>query len=164
MDLRQILLNTQEKLREAGAIYTIVVRTSVIEVAEWVRLKCQYGCPDYGKNRTCPPYTPDARKTRRILKEFNYAVFYTAQGHDNVREIGIETMKHLYSLGIFKVFPLMSGKCRLCDPCSVDNCKFPHLAYPSLEACSIDVFSTVKKLNIELVNNGSYLHVGAILL
>jgi predicted metal-binding protein len=29
-----------------------------IVVAEWVRMKCLYGCVEYGKNAACPPNAP----------------------------------------------------------------------------------------------------------
>ena len=29
-----------------------------IVVAHWVRMKCLFGCEDYGRNAACPPNTP----------------------------------------------------------------------------------------------------------
>ncbi len=43
-----------------------------IEVAEWVRWKCEYGCKAFGKHLTCPPYTPRPEDTRKLIKpKFN---------------------------------------------------------------------------------------------
>lgn len=153
-----------EKLMEFGSPIVKVTTTSAIVVGEWVRLKCEYGCPDYGKSRTCPPYTPDAKRMREILKEFKYSIFFTGYSHEDVRKIGVAILKYCYDLRIFKVFPLLSGRCRLCDRCTPHSCRHPQLAYPSLEACSIDVFETANRINLNLQMDGKYLHLGALLI
>lgn len=44
-----------KKAKELGAIEAKIVPSHQIIVAHWVRLKCMYGCNDYGKWRTCLP-------------------------------------------------------------------------------------------------------------
>ncbi|MGB9667369.1 MAG: DUF2284 domain-containing protein [Thermosulfidibacteraceae bacterium] len=160
----EILKEVESKLIALGSPLTKTATTSAFVVGEWVRLKCEYGCPDYGKSKTCPPYTPDANRMRVILREFKYAIFFTGYSHEDVRRIGLEALKYCYDIGVFKVFPLLSGRCRLCKECTPEKCTYPHLAYPSLEACSIDVFQTAKNINIELKYGDTYLHIGAILI
>jgi len=41
-----------------------------IIVAQWVRVKCEFGCSDYGLG-TCPPNTPSVQECRDFFKEYN---------------------------------------------------------------------------------------------
>ena len=43
---------------EAGASGAKLVPADEVYCAEWVRLRCQYGCGGYGRCLTCPPYSP----------------------------------------------------------------------------------------------------------
>ncbi|NMC93498.1 MAG: DUF2284 domain-containing protein, partial [Syntrophorhabdus sp.] len=36
----------------------IVIKTSAVFTAPWVRIKCQFGCPGFGETLCCPPHTP----------------------------------------------------------------------------------------------------------
>ena len=38
-----------------------LISTDMIAVADWVRLKCRYGCRTYGKHLCCRLYGPDTR-------------------------------------------------------------------------------------------------------
>ena len=156
-----------EKARELGAVDVAFLPASEVVVAHWVRLKCQFGCGDYGKYRTCPPYTPDAEEMKKILSEYNQVMLIKATGHNEATGVVVKLLGWLYSQGEFKAFPLGSGRCRLCETCNLENCKYPHMAYPSMEACSIDVFETIRRVGWrrdETGPNGQYMHFGAVLL
>ncbi len=153
------------KAKEFGAVDARIVTSDRIIVAHWVRLKCQFGCPDYGKCKTCPPFTPDTNTMREILKEYQKVLLATSTSHDNATKLARDIMFWLYSRGIYKVFPLGSGRCRLCKVCNINNCPHPELAYPSMEACSIDVFGTARLNGISLSDpEGNPLHMCAVLL
>ncbi len=132
------------KARELGALDAILIPTSRIVVAHWVRLKCQYGCPDYGKWKSCPPYSPDPDTTRKILAEYEEALLMKSISHTKATDLAVSVMFWLYSQGIFKAFPMGSGRCYLCEECHPFDCRHPEKAYPSMEACGIDVMGTVK--------------------
>ncbi len=154
-----------KKAKELGAMEAKIVPSSRIVVAHWVRLKCQYGCPDYGKFKTCPPYTPDADRMKAILSEYSKVLVATSTGHNEATQLAVKMMFWLYSKGVFKSFPLGSGRCRLCEVCTPHDCKHPELAYPSMEACSIDVFGTAKNCGLSLKkSDGTPLHMCAVLL
>jgi predicted metal-binding protein len=40
-----------------------------IVIAQWVRVKCEFGCSDYGLG-TCPPNTPTVQECRVFFKEY----------------------------------------------------------------------------------------------
>jgi len=154
-----------EQAKRYGAIHAKIVPSHQIVVAHWVRLKCMFGCSDYGKWRTCPPYTPDADLMKSILNEYRKVLLMTSQDHNTATKLAVDMMFWFYSRGNFKAFPLGSGHCRLCRQCDINNCKHPELAYPSMEACSIDVFATAETNKIPLKdNNGNPLHLCAVLI
>lgn len=151
--------------KSRGAITAVIVPSGGIVVAHWVRLKCMYGCPDYGRWRTCPPYTPDAETMGKVLSEYEKVLLMTTKDHSSATKLAVDMMFWMYSKGVYKSFPLGSGRCRLCEVCTPEDCKHPELAYPSMEACSIDVFSTAIKNGIDLnPEPGTHLHLCALLL
>ena len=53
-------------------------------VAQWVRMKCTYGCPNFGKNATCPPNVPSVPDCRSFFDEYSeVAIFHFEKKLDN---------------------------------------------------------------------------------
>lgn len=135
--------------------------TSDICVAHWVGLKCKYGCKRYGTSWCCPPETPDPEQMEAVLKEYERAVLLSSRiinGHfyqDNStkRRAQVRAWKgtvalerELFLAGYYKAFGLVSETCILCKQCTYPNeCLFPEFRRPSVESCSIDVMTTLKK-------------------
>jgi hypothetical protein len=52
-----------DEARQLGALDAVVVSPShQVFTATRVRLRCQYGCSEYGWCLTCPPHSEDARR------------------------------------------------------------------------------------------------------
>jgi predicted metal-binding protein len=133
-----------------------------ISVAEWVHLKCRYGCNRYNTNWCCPPATPDPDKVRAILSEYSTGLLLVGTGscsdfyRNNERKrisqircwkgtISLERM--LFLEGYYKAFSLVGECCALCKECAYpDDCLFPQEKRPSVESFSIDVIGTLKNL------------------
>ena len=64
----------KEGLVRKGIPVVETIDPKSIHVANWVRLKCQYGCGGFGKFLTCPPYSPTPEETRKILSEYSTAI------------------------------------------------------------------------------------------
>ena len=45
-----------------------------IVVENRVVLKCRFGCDDYGKKLTCPPFVPKVDEFRKMLKDYKHAM------------------------------------------------------------------------------------------
>ena len=45
-----------------------------IIVSQWVRMKCMFGCGEYGHSGACPPNTPTVVECERFFKEYTNAV------------------------------------------------------------------------------------------
>ena len=56
-----------ERAVTLGADAATPMWTQDVVVAEWVRMKCLYGCDDGGKYRTCPPNAPPVDQIRRVV-------------------------------------------------------------------------------------------------
>jgi predicted metal-binding protein len=59
----------------AGAAEAKIIPTNLVVIEDRVVLKCKVGCNHYGKTLACPPYTPSAEEFRKIVAEYNYAMF-----------------------------------------------------------------------------------------
>jgi predicted metal-binding protein len=47
-----------------------------IVVSQWVRMKCMYGCGEYGQNASCPPNVPPVSECERFFREYSAAVIF----------------------------------------------------------------------------------------
>lgn len=157
------------------------IAAAEIEVAEWVRWKCRYGCKAYGRHLTCPPYTPTAEETRKNLMGYEKALivcFEDVQPNLKVSPAHIhhflwdaivkthDTMfaleRHTFVSGYYKAFAMAALPCSYCDDCLPERadfvldpaskrfCAHQDKARPSMEACGIDVFKTVRKVGYEI--------------
>jgi predicted metal-binding protein len=142
--------------KKMGAADAKPIRSKDIVVRDWVRLKCQFGCDDYGRLLTCPPYTPTPEELRRVLKEYRCAILLKFSGdhyEDNLKRIHdlmVRIEREAFLSGNYAALALSSGPCPYCDECNLEMCEHPDLARPSMEGCGIDVFATVKKAGLDL--------------
>jgi len=129
---------------ELGALQAKIIDPATVETAEWVRWKCQFGCGGYGSSLVCPPHTPRPDQTRRLLDEYSRAVLFEAPT-GKAKEIAATLERQLFLDGYQKALGLGSGPCSLCEECRFEEgCIHPRQARPSMEACGIDVFTTVR--------------------
>jgi predicted metal-binding protein len=158
----ELLQELLEKGREYGLTQVLPFNTEEIVVAEWVHLKCRYGCKQYSTNWCCPPATPSPDKVRSVLDEYRQAIllvgkksitdFYlnnqkkrTDQVHCWKGTITLERM--LFLKGYYKAFSLVGECCALCKECAYpETCRFPQEKRPSVESFSIDVIGTLNNL------------------
>ena len=157
-DLAADLEELRSKACELGASAAKIVDVAGIKTGAWTRMKCQYGCPDYGLSLCCPPYTPDYAQMREFLAEYAAAVLveYTfplkeedctdfaaadLRMSNELLNILLALEKKAFFQNHYRAFALKAGRCRLCEQCNLKKCVHPAKARPSLEACGIDVFA-----------------------
>ena len=134
-----------------------------VVMAQWVRMKCRFGCPDYGKTGTCPPNVPSLPECEQFFLEYEEAVLFhfsktVARPEDrhawtrsiNKRLVALE--RAVFLAGYEKAFVLFVDPCNLCEPCAGPpvDCKIAHQARPAPEALGVDLFSTVRKCGYHL--------------
>ena len=130
-----------------------------IVVSEWVRMKCEFGCPSYGRVASCPPNTPTVDACRRFFAEYDHGIVFHFQktapdrdtrnawsGQTNIALTEVE--RDVFLAGYPKTFLLFMDSCHICDECTASRtqCKEPKLSRPSPEGMAIDVFATVCQL------------------
>ena len=129
-----------------------------IITGQWVRMKCMFGCGDYGNNSVCPPNVPTVSECRQLFNEYKQAViFHFEKVMDkpedrskwtreiNLSLIGLE--RDVFLSGYQKAFVLVIDSCSICEDCvgTRGECKNPKISRPTPEAMAIDVYSTVRK-------------------
>jgi len=128
-----------------------------IVVAQWVRMKCMFGCSNYGKAACCPPNVPTVAECERFFQEYKQALILHFEGqmenpedrHAWSKEINLKLLdveKRIFLSGYEKTFLLPMDTCEICQECTGDKtaCQHPKLARPPPEALAVDVFSTAR--------------------
>lgn len=137
-----------------------------IIVAQWVRMKCKYGCSGYGSNANCPPNTPSVAECERFFSEYNTGVILPFVKQVNNKEEKEELSpwyksenKRLLDLeravflkGYQKAFVILMNPCNACAECgdANRNCYNPKMSRPTPEGLSVDVYSTVRSYGLPI--------------
>jgi predicted metal-binding protein len=134
-----------------------------IVVAQWVRQKCMFGCPEYGHNAACPPNTPSVDECARFFREYRHAavlhfsrkVAKPGDRHAWTRKINrglLKLEREVFIAGHRKAFALFMDSCGLCKSCSDTRagCKNLAGARPAPEAMAVDVFTTVRRAGFDI--------------
>jgi len=128
-----------------GAKTAKIIATETVKTAEWVRMKCRFGCGGWDGCLTCPPHSPMPQQTQRMLDDYQWAVLFRMK-QGGSREIAAKLEREVFLAGYYKAFGMASGPCELCAECDVEEpCRYPERARPAMEACGIDVFETVRR-------------------
>lgn len=127
-----------------------------IVVAEWVRMKCTFGCGEYGHNATCPPNVPSVAECREFFSDYTEAAVFRFEKavekpedrHAWTRTVNqalLRMEREVFLSGYRKAFLLFMDSCTLCADCSGARaeCKNPKSARPTAEAMGMDVYATV---------------------
>lgn len=161
---KKLISELLDKGEKYGLTEIIPLTTDKIVVAEWVHLKCKYGCSQFNTSWCCPPVTLDYEKTKNLMKEYSLALllvgrtrrvdFYRNNQRKRVRQLRgwkgtVSIERLLFMEGFYKAFSLVGEGCALCKTCAYpENCRFPREKRPSLESFSIDVMGTLKAIDI----------------
>ena len=138
--------------KKSGVIDACIISPSEVETAAWVRLKCQFGCDGYGLCLVCPPFTPTPQQMREVLDAYRRAILLHCTPQADVKAIVAELEREIFLKGFFKAFGLGAGPCYSCKECNLKEkqCRHAERARPAMEACGIDVFSTVRKVGFPI--------------
>jgi predicted metal-binding protein len=132
-----------KRAKELGAKEAKVIAAKSIVTAEWVRLKCKFGCSGYGQSLTCPPYSPTPEETRRVLGCYKAALLVHGNAYKDIHAMIPTLEREIFLDGYFKAFGMGAGPCQLCKKCA-KFCRHPDKTRPAMEACGIDVYTTVR--------------------
>jgi predicted metal-binding protein len=74
-DISQSLDSIKQRAIALGATDAKIITVDKIVIEDRLVFKCSLGCEKYGKTLACPPYAPTPEKFRKILSEYQYALF-----------------------------------------------------------------------------------------
>lgn len=140
-----------KRAKGMGAIEAKAITVKSIIVGDWVRLKCKFGCDGYGRSLTCPPESPTPKETRKVLQFYKSALLIHGKHYKDIHSMIPKLEREIFLDGHFKAFGMGAGPCNLCKTCG-KLCRHPEKTRPSMEACGIDVYTTVR-------NNGCPIEV-----
>ena len=145
---------------------------ALITIDPAVRGMCkQNACGQYGKNHMCPPAIKDIDEWKKEIDVFKEAVIVTKvynvessfdfksmlDGMADFQKTLLKLKKDIaVKLPEKELFLLGAGACSICEKCSLidgEPCLFPDKAFPSLEACGIDVIKLSRDVGVNY-NNG----------
>ena len=134
-----------------------------IIVAQWVRMKCMFGCGEYGHSACCPPNTPSVSECERFFHEYQDAVIFRFEKavdkpedrHKWSKKVNIKLAKlerEVFLAGYERAFLLFMDSCGICADCAAirEECKEPRFARPSPESMAVDVYSTVRQFGFPI--------------
>jgi predicted metal-binding protein len=134
-----------QRARELGASDAKTIRAASIVTAPWVRWKCQFGCDGWGSSRCCPPHTPPPEQTAKVIAGYRRALLIHCRGKKTrPTKIVAPLERELFLAGFYRALAFGAGPCRGGGECRFEGCRRPAEARPSMEACGIDVFATVR--------------------
>ena len=100
-----------------------------IIVAQWVRMKCMFGCGEYGWGGACPPNTPSVTECERFFREYRDAIILHFAGQMekpedrhawsakiNARLVKLE--RAVFLAGFERAFLLFMDSCCFCKDCT----------------------------------------------
>ncbi len=152
----------QDRARAAGADGAELVAAGAVGVADWVRLKCRYGCPDYGRRLSCAPHAPGPDEFRPVLAGYEQALLVWVEGRGTeaatparrrLAEALLALERDAFLARCHKAFALSDGPCLWCDdePCPPDGtCRHRDRLRPAMSACGIDAFATASAAGVPL--------------
>lgn len=139
------------------------IQPSDIVVSQWVRMKCVFGCPEYGVAISCPPNTPSIAECERFMREYSSAALFhfvkvarevaerrAWSREQNSRLLDLE--RAVFLQGNRKAFMLLMGSCPHCEDCTgrAETCRHPGSARPTPEGMGVDLFETVARVGYPL--------------
>jgi predicted metal-binding protein len=134
-----------------------------LPVRRWVRFKCRYGCPNYGRLGACPPSAPSLDESRELFLEYRHialirlsaAVENLEQDAAWLRHVSRQLLsleKAIFLAGFSQALALFPGPCRLCDICTGErnSCRHPDEVRPSPEALGVDLFGAARRAGYDM--------------
>ncbi len=138
-----------------GADDARIIDAASVKTQPWVRLKCRFGCGLYGQGYCCPPHSPTPEEMRAVIACYTKALLFHSVTIGTPARMAYDLEREIFLAGYYKAFGMGSGPCELCGKCPAKGCRHPDMARPSMEACGIDVYSTVRAngLPIEVLSD-----------
>ncbi|MDD3718767.1 MAG: DUF2284 domain-containing protein [Actinomycetota bacterium] len=150
MAIEKDLEELKSRAVDGGALTAEVIPAHEVVFDERTVHKCQYGCPEYGRFLTCPPYTPAPSEFEKALRSYKWTIMLECELAD-LNRLVVEVEKAAMRMGYYLALGLKGQRCLLCEECVPpgEPCRDPLNARPSMSGLGINVFATLKNAGIE---------------
>lgn len=156
-------------LKDKGAAHTSITDVANITFSSEFRDACKQNmCGKYNRNWMCPPAVGEINYMMDEAKQYDKAVVfqtifdledsYDFEGMTEAKKthdsLILETIKYLKQLDSSALI-MGAGSCTVCAECAMlsgESCKFPGLAFSSLEAYGIAVSELAKACRLNYIN------------
>ncbi len=145
-------------VRKHGCADFSWISGSDVQVCQWVRFKCMFGCSSYGKKGGCPPAVPSIQECRELFSEYEHILLLhiavqlddPEEREEWSRKMNLSLLpveREVFLAGHRKTMLLFMDECRLCPECpgTRQECRNQGMARPSPEALGVDVFATARR-------------------
>jgi predicted metal-binding protein len=164
-----ILKDKIEKIKKYGATRVEIIEVKDITFHPELRKSCEMNqCGAYKKNWTCPPHVGDIHDLISELSQYKRALVFQSvyEIEDSFDIEGMDEAQKKFQKLTNKIAQLFAGSnppvkvlgaggCRICEVCGAATntpCKFPAVAYSSLEAYGILVSDLAKTCGMNYIN------------
>jgi predicted metal-binding protein len=153
-----------EKVSEIG-LKSYFLDAKNIPIENRTALKCAYGCKDYGIRSSFPPYVMSIDEFRKVIAEYNSALFLVDE-HDTAEVSDIhEAWSGLCKDSFHKMFKLEQeafregftfahllrpGPCNECEVCNLEKCAKPEMKRFTPEAVGINLLKAMEGFRLAL--------------
>lgn len=138
------------------------INSKDIVVSNWVRVKCTFGCSEYGLS-VCPPNVPDVNDCKSFFAEYTDAILirfrfmadresYPADYSRKITQKLLDLERLVFLQGFPKAFVFNQTCCGVCVECVKNrmDCRNLKKSRPSPEAFAMDVFTTAKQAGFDI--------------
>lgn len=150
--------NLLDLAQQHGFDHVGMLNMSALEFSPEVRSMCSpKKCRSYGKCWTCPPYCGSLEEIKERSSTYHRGILVQTTGQME-DDYDVETMEEAGKLQIKRFralvaeirktypncLPMAAGACSVCPVCACPDepCRFPDLAFPSMEAYGLWVSKT----------------------
>lgn len=171
------LLKYVEMGRELGADLVEVIPSSIVEVSQLVKMKCQVPrCYYFGECANCPPFSPSVAEIKEVITgckdalliackvepvdDFINPEMVARKGQAHYRKVSklVSKIERAAFLdGYYLSVGFAAGCCKfylcndyVCQYLVSKKCRFPLMSRPSMESVGIDVFKLVSRIGWEI--------------
>ena len=95
--------------KKKGVIEAKIISPEDVATAEWVRLKCQFGCDGFGQCLVCPPFTPTPEQMRKVLDSYKRAILIHFTPDAEIKATVADLEREIFLAGVWKAFGLGAG-------------------------------------------------------
>jgi len=136
-----------------GAEHAVAITPNDIIFDGRTLLKCMFGCADWGKGCTCPSKEGFLKpwEFEPLLRKYKTVLIIHSHDKKIAQKASFAVEREAYLDGDVLAFSM--SDCALCSECAGQKgepCRNAKQARPAFHSVGIDVFNTVKKIDLPL--------------